>query len=282
MSSFPDRFPHLHPGESVDNRRLTEIFRCSPQGGLRRSLQTNSLVLIWDTTQSIYLNRWREGIIHYAGIGLVGDQELHRGPNRALSELPVNEVSAFLFARYERGTYTYIGEIEPAGPPIPEHQRDRTGRLRKVWVFPLRLKGGKTPPPIPEWVWDGKRKMQERAAARLPIEKVIRKAREVDRKPGMHTMSVQVYDRDPFVSEYVRRRANGRCELCGKKAPFRDHKGAPYLEMHHVTPLSGGGEDTTGNTVALCPNCHRKMHVLNLPIDAAALRAAGEKNPVIE
>jgi 5-methylcytosine-specific restriction protein A len=52
--------------------------------------------------------------------------------------------------------------------------------------------------------------------------------------------------------------------------------------MHHVTPLSGGGEDTTGNTVALCPNCHRKMHVLNLPMDAAGLRAAGEKEPVIE
>ena len=154
--------------------------------------------------------------------------------------------------------------------------------MRKVWVFPLRLKGGKTPPPIPEWVWDGKRKLQEKAAARLPIEKVIRKAREVDRKPGMHTMSVQVYDLDPFVSEYVRRRANGRCELCGKKAPFRDRKGNSYLEMHHITPLSGGGEDTTGNTVALCPNCHRKMHVLNLPIDAAALRAAGEKYPVIE
>jgi len=83
VSSIPDRFPPLHPGESVDNRRLTEIFRCSPQGGLRRSLQTNSLVLIWDTTQSIYLNRWREGIIHYAGIGLVGDQELHRAPPSA-------------------------------------------------------------------------------------------------------------------------------------------------------------------------------------------------------
>jgi len=25
-------------------------------------------------------------------------------------------------------------------------------------------------------------------------------------------------------------------------------------------PLSEGGEDTLENAIALCPNCHRKMH----------------------
>ncbi len=198
------------------------------------------------------------------------------------SELPENEVSAFLFARYGRGTYTYLGEVELAGPPVSELQRDRTGELRKVFVFPLRLKGGQAPPSVPENIWDGKRKAQERAVSRLPIEKVMRKAREVDRKPGMHTMSVQVYDQELYVAEYVRRRADGRCELCKRKAPFRNRKGAPYLELHHITPPSGGGRDTIGNTVALCPNCHRKMHVLNLPIDLAALRSAGENGSLFE
>ncbi|MFC1541588.1 hypothetical protein ACFL50_03960 [Candidatus Latescibacterota bacterium] len=27
--------------------------------------------------------------------------------------------------------------------------------------------------------------------------------------------------------------------------------------------LSKGGEDTINSTFALCPNCHRKMHVVN-------------------
>lgn len=34
----------------------------------------------------------------------------------------------------------------------------------------------------------------------------------------------------------------------------------PYLEVHHVLPLSKGGPDTPQNCVALCPNCHRAMH----------------------
>lgn len=46
------------------------------------------------------------------------------------------------------------------------------------------------------------------------------------------------------------------------KAPFIDAKGEPYLEVHHIIWLSHGGADTIENTVALCPNCHRKMHIL--------------------
>ncbi|MEW8959821.1 HNH endonuclease [Neomoorella humiferrea] len=32
------------------------------------------------------------------------------------------------------------------------------------------------------------------------------------------------------------------------------------------------GEDTINNTVALCPNCHRRMHVLDLAADRERLR----------
>ena len=55
--------------------------------------------------------------------------------------------------------------------------------------------------------------------------------------------------------------ANGICEDCKQKAPFkRKSDGSPYLEVHHIKPLSEGGKDTLKNTVALCPNCHRKRH----------------------
>ena len=43
--------------------------------------------------------------------------------------------------------------------------------------------------------------------------------------------------------------------------------GSPYLETHHIVWLSNGGEVTPDNTVALCPNSHRKMHSLNLKKD---------------
>ena len=36
-------------------------------------------------------------------------------------------------------------------------------------------------------------------------------------------------------------------------------------------PRSRGGDDSLDNTVALCPNCHRKMHFLDLESDSKIL-----------
>jgi hypothetical protein len=56
-------------------------------------------------------------------------------------------------------------------------------------------------------------------------------------------------------------RANGNCEECHSPAPFlRANDNKPYLEVHHRTLLSAGGEDTVANAIAVCPNCHRKLH----------------------
>ncbi|MBT7455033.1 MAG: HNH endonuclease [Gemmatimonadetes bacterium] len=46
---------------------------------------------------------------------------------------------------------------------------------------------------------------------------------------------------------------------CGA-TPFRTDDGRPYLEVHHILPLSEGGEDGMLNVAALCPNCHRAQH----------------------
>lgn len=79
--------------------------------------------------------------------------------------------------------------------------------------------------------------------------------------------------RDPYIAEYARLCANGICQLCNNPAPFKRLNGEPYLESHHIIWLSNGGEDTIENTVALCPNCHRKMHVVSLPEDVKLLMA---------
>jgi 5-methylcytosine-specific restriction endonuclease McrA len=72
------------------------------------------------------------------------------------------------------------------------------------------------------------------------------------------------HDRSQFVKEYVYKRANGKCELCSNNAPFETGKKTenrrPFLESHHIVWLSKKGDDTIENSVALCPNCHRKMH----------------------
>jgi len=79
--------------------------------------------------------------------------------------------------------------------------------------------------------------------------------------PGVRSTTSSVVQRDPLVIAWVRAHAGGRCELCCRAAPFRDVHGEPYLEVHHVRRLADGGSDTIGNAVALCANCHRRLHV---------------------
>ncbi len=79
--------------------------------------------------------------------------------------------------------------------------------------------------------------------------------------PGKVRVVSTSFRRNPDVVVEVLARANGRCEGCKSPAPFiRAKDRTPYLEIHHKVTLADGGEDTTKNAVALCPNCHRRMH----------------------
>ncbi|MEI3508351.1 MAG: HNH endonuclease [Bacilli bacterium] len=64
----------------------------------------------------------------------------------------------------------------------------------------------------------------------------------------------------------------GICDLCHNPAPFKKKNGEAYLEEHHVITLADGGPDAIYNTVALCPNCHKKVHVLNHKDDVSNLK----------
>jgi len=68
------------------------------------------------------------------------------------------------------------------------------------------------------------------------------------------------YERRPDVRAWILREANGRCECCNGEAPFVRIDGSPYLEVHHAVPLADGGPDTVDNAIAVCPNCHRRLH----------------------
>ncbi len=78
--------------------------------------------------------------------------------------------------------------------------------------------------------------------------------------PKQSNITTTVYLRDPFVKAWVLSNAVGKCEACQLPAPFHRTDGTPYLEVHHLIPLSEGGSDTISNALAVCPNCHRKLH----------------------
>lgn len=80
-------------------------------------------------------------------------------------------------------------------------------------------------------------------------------------KPRRIQVQTSAFLRSADVIVEVLERANGQCEICKKDAPFmRASDGSPYLEVHHIIPLSCGGYDTVANAQALCPNCHRRLH----------------------
>ncbi len=92
-------------------------------------------------------------------------------------------------------------------------------------------------------------------------------------KPIERDVVVKQISRDPYIAEYAKKKANGICQLCAQPAPFKDKNGKPYLESHHIIWLSQGGTDSIDNTVALCPNCHKKMHIIDDPEDVKKLQA---------
>ena len=111
-------------------------------------------------------------------------------------------------------------------------------------------------------------------------EELKQKAKEHSgKKSSYRSVASTTYVRDPYIAEYAKNRAKGICQLCGQKAPFNDKDGNPYLESHHIIWLSKGGDDSIENTVALCPNCHRKMHVIANEQDVKLLQ---EKNKKID
>lgn len=129
----------LRQGMVLKNNDIMDTFLCSPQGGMRRSLRTNSLVLISDQTK-VYHDRWNHGILLYTGMGLTGDQDFQSKQNKTLYESRTNSVNLYLFEVLKPREYTYAGPVSLAATPYMEQQRDQNGNARSVCIFPLKMK----------------------------------------------------------------------------------------------------------------------------------------------
>lgn len=68
------------------------------------------------------------------------------------------------------------------------------------------------------------------------------------------------YTRSDVVRLFALRVADGVCQGCDREAPFIDENGDPFLDVHHLHRRSDGGADHPDNVIAICPNCHRRVH----------------------
>lgn len=91
------------------------------------------------------------------------------------------------------------------------------------------------------------------------IRKTLEERPDGNKAPGTTTSTTTSFVRDLKVKAWVLKRAKDNCEACDQPAPFSGANG-PFLEVHHLRKLADGGSDTVTNTVAVCPNCHRRLH----------------------
>ena len=183
-------------------------------------------------------------------------------------------------------TFVTINDSMFYRPPLDESDEGVSGKwitLKAVYQYPdtdiaawktLKEHGMNFPPQGPRHATDEladylsnieNKNIEEDVREDIYTESLVK-------EPLKKTGTTTFYERDSKVREQAFERAKGKCQLCGKDAPFIDKNGRPFLEIHHIIWLSNGGEDSIHNTVALCPNCHRKMHLLNDPKDIAYLK----------
>lgn len=131
------KIDELREGMILDNGELVRTFLCSPQGGMRRSKRTNSLVLISDQMK-LYNDRWQGDILHYTGMGQTGNQDFSYMQNKTLYEPNNNGIQIYLFEVFHPHEYTYYGCVKLAAIPYTEIQHDAEGKNRQVCMFPLK------------------------------------------------------------------------------------------------------------------------------------------------
>lgn len=267
-------------GKEYSNAEIVDIFKVAAMGAMRRSHSRNALVLIsfHDGNDRIYNDYWKDDILYFTGIGQSGDQEL-TGQNKTLAESNKNGITVYLFEMFYSTRYQYRGIVKLVDEPFREDECDVDGIPRKVWKFPVKLINDKDVMDvvlIDEQEAHLHKQVVENMSSALEL---FASATKMVLSGSERTVKTRRVHTNPVIGEYVRMRADGKCELCGCDAPFK-HNGRPYLELDHIVPVAQGGKDTVDNIAAVCPNCNRRMALLKSPEDEMILRnnmAANEK-----
>lgn len=257
--------------QTYSNEDVRNEFKCSLQSGMNKSNTTNTLVLTRKHINNIYNDKQVDDVIYYTGKGRIGDQYITR-ENKTLRDAKLTNTRVVLFEIFEETQYIYRGDVELIDEPFIESQPDAEGSLRRVYIFPLKLVDARLNL-LSHDVYKRTREKNSKQTKKLSDQELNKKLLFAEnKKPGYSYTSVKTYQRSSLVIEKVLRRAKGFCELCKEAAPFKKKNGEPYLEVHHIQQLAKSGPDTVKNVVALCPNCHRKMHSLALSSDEEKLK----------
>lgn len=105
-------------GTIYSNSEIANTFKCSSMGGMRRSKETNSLVLIAKHNNPLYDDQWTDDeILNYTGMGTENDQSISYAQNKTLVIAEKEGIKVYLFESYKDNEYYYDGQVKLIGAP---------------------------------------------------------------------------------------------------------------------------------------------------------------------
>lgn len=230
----------------------------------------------WNSPATLYLSTtktlgevaWEAKIVGWQDKRTLAPPELNR-LNESIRAIDDNLEAIYLDAKDGKACVNLIliTELKRLLPPLPVKAltkvADNTPLKVKTtaggWSYVEELPERTALPTLEEICHEQQRELEQS----LADTSEQRQARLAEASPWAEKVltTAWAYRRNQDVVAQVLVRAQGKCECCGKDAPFlRASNGRPYLEVHHAVPLASGGPDTVENAEALCPNCHREKH----------------------
>lgn len=192
-----------------------------------------------------------DGTFRYSGQGAEGDMDW-RFVNRAIrdhermgKEIHVFEKTGQSYMVRYRGEYEY-----------EDHEwvqlEDKNENFRDAILFELVPVGGRT--------INVEGGLEEKSLEELYIDARSAAPQSTSTSQSESGSSGSDYNRSEIVKQFAKRSAEGICQGCREPAPFESKNGEPFLEVHHLKMLGDEGADHPDNVIALCPNCHRRVH----------------------
>lgn len=176
--------------------------------------------------------------------------------NLAIKDHSVNGKTIHVFESVRKAYVSYMGEAVYIDHHV-EERPDKHGDIRSAFIFHLAIDVLTSNVAIPEPLDanDEVRQLRSKSLSEL------RNAAMQGTNQGASTREIITTTRirSEAIKLYAKKRAEGKCEGCREDAPFESKKG-PYLEVHHVYRLGDGGPDHPDSVIAICPNCHRRVH----------------------
>jgi 5-methylcytosine-specific restriction protein A len=271
--------PLFVPGQVYRRRDLHSRWGGQRQGGISTPGQHNLILLFTGEAgkQHGYRDELSEdGVFLYTGEGQRGDMQFISG-NRAIRDHTLNGKDLHLFKQGRKGFVQYVGQMVCTGWQYSVAS-DTQRQERKAIVFELV--------PIEGFTVEGTNVSEAHELEHESLEALRQKALADSALARTPAERKAVWRRrSRAIKLYVLKRASGKCEGCDTPAPFKTMKGEPYLEPHHIRRLSDGGPDHPRWVVAVCPNCHCRVHYavdaeeFNKRLADFAARVEGKSGP---